>query len=99
MAGPDGNVHPELVWSALDCPSGIAGMLVPDQGISMLGRLSAQLLRPLPAGETYVAVGWPTGRDGRKHFSATALLDREGAPVAVAQATWIELAEQPAGAS
>jgi hypothetical protein len=74
-------------------------MLVPDQGISLLGRLAAELRRSIPVGETYVAIGWPTGRDGRKHFSATAICDRDGDTLAVAKATWIELAEQPAGPS
>jgi hypothetical protein len=95
LAGADGNVRPELVWSVLDCPSGIAGMLVPEQGISVLGRLTARLLRPVPAGATHVAIGWPTGRDGRKHYSATAILDRDGQTLALASATWIELANQP----
>ena len=95
MADGEGNLRPELVWSALDCPSGIAGMLVPEQGISMLGRLTALILRPVPAGDTHVAIGWPAGRDGRKHFSATALIDAGGETLAVATATWIELADQP----
>ena len=37
--------------------------------------------------------GWPTGRDGRKCFSATAIArPRGGETLAVAKATWIELA-------
>ena len=32
MAAPDGSVRDEFVWSVLDCPGGIAGMLVPDLG-------------------------------------------------------------------
>jgi hypothetical protein len=99
MADADGMVRDELVWSVLDCPSGIAGMLVPDQGVSLLGRLSARILRPLAAGETYVAIGWPTGRDGRKHFSATAILDERGEALALAKATWIEVANPPAAGS
>ncbi|HET8975081.1 MAG TPA: hypothetical protein VFN15_00520 [Solirubrobacterales bacterium] len=81
----------ELVWSALDCPSGLAGMLVPGLGLTVLGRLTAQLLRPVPAGETVVAIGWPLKREGRKLQSASAVLGESGRPLAIAAATWIEL--------
>jgi hypothetical protein len=89
---PDGETIPdELAWSALDCPTGLAGMLVPDFGLSVLGRLTAQILRPIEAGRTYVAIGWPLERDGRKLHSAAAILDGDGEPLAISRATWIEL--------
>jgi hypothetical protein len=97
MAGESGEVRRELVWSALDCPSGLAGMLVPDLGLTVLGRLTAELRRPLPAGRDYVAVGWPLERDGRKLHSASAILDESGEPFAVAAATWIELRDRTPG--
>ncbi len=88
----DGQTIPdELVWAALDCPTGLAGMLVPDFGLSVLGRLTARILRPIEAGRTYVAIGWPLERDGRKLHSAAAILDLDGEPLAVSRATWIEL--------
>jgi hypothetical protein len=86
-----GEVPRELVWSALDCPSGLAGMLVPGLGLTVLGRLTAQLLRPIPAGETVVAIGWPLKREGRKLQSASAVLGESGQPLAIAAAIWIEL--------
>ena len=43
MAGDGTAVRDELVWSVLDCPSGIAGMLEPEVGVTMLGRLTAEL--------------------------------------------------------
>lgn len=94
MDAGDGSVRHEFVWSALDCPSGIAGMLVPESGVSVLGRLTAQILRPLDAGEVYVAIGWPIAQEGRKQFAGSAIVDREGEPMAVARATWIEVGEQ-----
>jgi hypothetical protein len=96
MAGEGGSVRPELVWSVLDCPSGLVGMIVPDMGVSVLGRLTGLIHRPLETDRDYVAIGWPIDRDGRKTQSATAILDGDGDAVAVARATWIELAEQPA---
>jgi hypothetical protein len=98
MAGDDGKVRSELVWSVLDCPSGQAIMLAPGAGVTVLGRLTGVIGERLAAGRTYVAIGWPIGRDGRKIHSATAILGPDGEPVAMARAVWIELREQPAGA-
>jgi hypothetical protein len=98
MGDETGNVRAELVWSVLDCPSGIAGMLVPGLGVAVLGRLTGVIHTPLRAGDDYVAIGWQIGLDGRKAQSATAILDREGGEVAVASAIWIVLREQPAPA-
>lgn len=97
IADPDGRVGDEFVWAALDCPSGIAAMwLVEDVGVAVLGRLRATLISPLEAGRDYVAVGWPISREGRKLRSGTAIFDLEGEALAVSEATWIELREQPA---
>jgi len=96
MGDEDGSVSDLLVWAALDCPGGIAAMLVPDFGLAVLGRLRAQLRSPLEAGRDYVAVGWPIDRDGRKLSAGTAIFDPDGGePLAVSEATWIELREQP----
>jgi hypothetical protein len=98
MAAEDGSVRDELVWSVLDCPGGIAGMLVPDLGLSVLGRLTAAIHEPLEAGRDYVAVGWPTERDGRKCQAAAAILDTDGRALAISDATWIELRPPADGA-
>jgi hypothetical protein len=95
MADGDGAVRPELVWSVLDCPSGLVGLVVDDLGVSVLGRLTASIPRQLEAGRDYVAIGWPIERDGRKVHSASAILGEDGEPLAISRATWIELAEQP----
>jgi hypothetical protein len=96
MAGPDGAVRPELVWGALDCPSGISSLaLTEPMGVSMLGRLTAHLREPVEVGPTYAVIGWPIQRDGRKYHSAAAVLSPDGEPLAVAKATWIELRNQP----
>jgi hypothetical protein len=90
-ADPSGAVRPELVWAALDCPGGIAGMLQPDLGTTVLGRLSVQIMDPVPAGRDYVAIGWNIGRDGRKATAGSAILSEDGTPLAVGKATWIEV--------
>lgn len=96
MADSEGNVRPELVWSVLDCPGGIAEMLSPGAGIAVLGRLTAELRAPIPVGSDYVAIGWTAGREGRKAHAGTAVLDRSGTPLAVGRATWIEVAADDA---
>jgi hypothetical protein len=86
----DGLVRPEVVWAALDCPSYPPDLW--DRGpVALLGRMAAGRERELRVGEGLVAVGWSLGAAGRKHHSASALLDADGDVVARARATWIEL--------
>jgi hypothetical protein len=57
----------------------------------VLGRMTLQHHRAATAGETYVAMGWAVGGEGRKTFSGTALYDAKGELQAIAQQTWIAL--------
>jgi hypothetical protein len=87
-----GRVRPEVVWAALDCPSGIAAgeaaRLDQDAAI-VLGRMTARLAeRPAP-GIEYRVIAWPAGRDGRKLPAGSALLGPDGEVLAVAKAVWI----------
>jgi hypothetical protein len=91
LAGPDGIVGEEFVWGALDCPSGIVTDLFGDVGLILLGRLAADLRRPVTAGEPYVAQAWPLERDGRKLNTASALFTAGGELCAVGRAVWIEV--------
>jgi hypothetical protein len=87
----DGVLAPELVWSVLDCPGGIAGMLLPDVGVCVLGRLAAQIESRIEPGMTCVAIGWPIERDGRKLSAGSAIFSAQGELLALGLATWIEL--------
>jgi len=90
MAGPGGEVRAELVWSALDCPSGLAPIVLPDPpAVSVLGRLTAMLPTRIEAGRAYVAIGWPIDRDGRKLHTGSAIFTPEGEPLVWARAVWI----------
>jgi hypothetical protein len=92
LADADGGVAPEIVWAALDCPSGNAAHhFARDERPMVLARLRAKLARAVAVGRPHIVVGWPIGRDGRKHSSGTALFDAAGEPVAFAEALWIEL--------
>ncbi len=87
-AGADLDVD-RLAWAALDCPSGLAVMA---QGVAVvLGTMTAQIDRPLEAGEPLVVVGRHTASEGRKRFASTTLYDADGEPVAWSEAVWITL--------
>lgn len=88
-----GHVVPEVVWAALDCPSsfGFTGLGV----LGVLGQLTARIDAPIEVGSRYVTIGWPLSRDGRKLRGASAITDEEGRLVAIAEATWVILRDQP----
>jgi hypothetical protein len=91
VADESGAARPEVVWAALDCPGGLAGMLVPELGTAVLGRLAARIHGAIKVGTTCVAIGWPLDREGRKFHAGSALFSQEGELLAEARATWIEL--------
>ncbi|MBX3705514.1 MAG: hypothetical protein KF911_02690 [Pseudomonadales bacterium] len=88
LAGPDGLLPEAIVWTALDCPGQFAYMAA---GIrtGLLGRMTARVLRPVPAAQDLVVTGWRLEIEGRKHFAGTALFDDSGALAAFARQTWI----------
>jgi len=100
VTGAGGRVRPEVVWAALDCPSGIAAAeaagLSQDTAI-LLGRMTASL-PALPApGDECVVIAWPTGRDGRKLLAGSALLGPGGTVLATADAVWLTVPRPAAG--
>ena len=92
VAAADGRVRPEVVWAALDCPSGVAAgeaAELPDDTTALLGRMTAHVsARPRPGQECRV-VAWPIARSGRKLAAGSALLDPGGAVLATARTVWI----------
>jgi hypothetical protein len=103
----DGRVRPEVVWAALDCPSGIATAeaagLDQDTAI-LLGRMTASLTARPMAGQPCRVIGWPGSRDGRKLTAGSALLGPGGEVLAVAGTLWLTVprpvsAATPAGTS
>jgi hypothetical protein len=87
-----GRVRPEVVWAALDCPSGIAAAeaagLAQDTAI-LLGRMTASLAVLPEAGDQYRVIAWPDVHDGRKLTAGSALLGPAGQVLAVARAVWL----------
>jgi hypothetical protein len=81
-------VRPEIIWAALDCPSGWAVDDYSREGV-LLGRMAAAI-HELPAmGEPNVVIGWPIAEEGRKSQAGSALFDRDGRLLAAARSTWI----------
>ena len=85
---PCEDVRPELVWAALDCPSGWAVDDFQREGV-LLGRMAAEIDRLPAPGEPHVVLGWRIGEDGRKRYAGSALLTAEGEVLARARSTWI----------
>jgi hypothetical protein len=81
-------VADEVVWAALDCPSGWAVDEFSREGV-LLGRLGARVLAPVAAGEPHVVVGWPAGAEGRKRFAGSAVFTADGRVCAYARSTWL----------
>jgi hypothetical protein len=88
FAAASGELPPEIVCTALDCPGQFAWLAEGTQ-TGMLGRLTARIERPLFAAEPYRVIGWTLGREGRKHYAGTAIYDQAGVLHAYAKAVWI----------
>ena len=85
---PPADVAPELVWAALDCPSGWAVDDFQREGV-LLGRMATEIERLPAPGEPHVVLGWRIGGEGRKRFAGSALLTGDGEVLARARSTWI----------
>jgi hypothetical protein len=88
LAGDEGQVQPEFLWSALDCTGGWAFHARSTTPL-VLGRMTAKLIRPVQAGERLVVIGWPIGSEGRKALAGSAVFSGDRRLHALAKATWI----------
>ena len=82
---------PPFVWAALDCPSSAPVVPASGEPPHVLGRIAGRILTPVAAGEPHVVVAWSLGDEGRRKHAASAVLGPDGAPCAVAHATWAAL--------
>lgn len=97
-----GYVRPEIVWAALDCPSGIAAAEATDIGrdtAMLLGRMTARVVVLPAVGDECRLVAWPIGRAGRKLTAGSALLGPGGDLLAQAQTVWIAVPRTIPGAA
>jgi hypothetical protein len=115
VAGADGKVRPEVVWAALDCPSGIAAAEAAGLGPAeateagagwdsaiLLGRMTASLVARPAIGDQCRVIAWPQTQDGRKLTAGSALIGPGGEVLAVAAALWLTVphpSQAPAAAA
>jgi hypothetical protein len=92
VAGAGQRVRPEVIWAALDCPSGIAAAEAANLGPGtaiLLGRMTASLAALPLAGDQCRVIAWPVGREGRKFTAGSALVGPGGEVLAAARAVWL----------
>lgn len=91
LADENGELPPEIVWSALDCPGGLAAFVFQRMGRgAFTAALTAHRYRPVLAGAEHLVHAWPIQRDGRKYTVGVALSTADGELCALAEALWIE---------
>lgn len=88
-ADAEGVVRPEFVWAAVDCPTywAVYDRLV----LGFLVRQQVDVVAPIVAGSEHVVLAWPLGVDGRKRTAGAALLDADGALLALSEALLVEV--------
>lgn len=87
---PDGTVHEHptaVTWAALDCVGGWAGDL--EDRLMVLARMTAWIDGVPEVGVEHVALGLGVRTDGRKTFTASALVDPDGRVVGRAEHLWV----------
>ena len=96
LADTSGLVAPEFIWAALDCPGAYA-FPEPASGALLLGELAVSISGSVLVGEKCVLIGWEISREGRKHYTGTALFGESGSCRAAAYATWFEVESETDG--
>jgi hypothetical protein len=92
LAGEDGRIRPEFLWSALDCPGASALGGATEARPLLLGRITGRLFHDLWAGEAAVVHAWCLGREGRKQFAGSAVHGADGRLCGLATAIWFDVA-------
>jgi hypothetical protein len=84
----DGNVAPEFIAAALDCP----GFQALQTGLKpwLLGEYTCRIDRSVQVDEPCVIVGWKIEVKGRRSIVGTALHGADGQLCALAKGVWIE---------
>ena len=89
-ADPTGQVRPEFIWAALDCPTYFATYVSDGNPVSFLVRFAVRIEAPVAANTEHIVTAWPIDREGRKRQAGSALLSAEGGTLAVASALLVE---------
>jgi hypothetical protein len=89
FAGADGAVLSVYVWSALDCPGGLARRQLLSSEPAVTAYLAVQQWEPVLAGNSHVVIGCLVRNTGRKSFVGMAIFDQGGRLCASSEALWI----------
>lgn len=89
VADADGRVTTPVAWAALDCVGGWSSDL--EERPLVLAQICVRVQSPPQAGAAYAVVGTTRRVEGRKTWTASALVDSEGQLVAQAEHLWIEI--------
>lgn len=87
----DGHMHEEQIWAALDCPGAYAISQIDEEKVLVLGQITANIIESIVFSDQLIVVGWYLGKERKKNFSGTAIVDTKGHVKAIAKATWIEV--------
>ena len=90
LPSDDGRIASEVVWAALDCPTGFG---VGFEKPAVLARLRGSVDGEVQVGNPLISIGWPISREGRKREGGSALFTLDGELVAYAAGLWIQLQE------
>jgi hypothetical protein len=92
LADASGEVSPEFIWSALDCPTIWALVLLgkPDTDErAVTGRLAVELISPAFAGKPHVVMAWKEGGSARTRVAGGAVYSADGRLLAKARHTLV----------
>jgi hypothetical protein len=88
--GESADVRDEIIWAALDCPTGAPVLIgLPHETAIVLGAMAARVHRRPRAGESHVVMSWLDERGERVARGCAALLDERGDVLAVARGSWV----------
>jgi len=93
LPAEEGRVATEVMWAALDCPTGFGCHFFIDAKPAVLARLRGHVVKPALIGIPHVVIGWPIEKEGRKHEGGSAIFTIDGELLAYAAGLWIELKE------
>ena len=92
LADTGGQVRSEFVWSALDCPTIWALVLLgrPDSDEkAVTARLAVEHISPIRTGEPQIVMGWKVNESGRTRVAGGAIYSPDGRLLATARHTLV----------
>jgi hypothetical protein len=94
LAGPDGRIGAEMIWTAIDCPGSFAILPLvrenfPPGSRVMLGRCVTEVANHVAPERPSIVMAWPLRVDGRKLYAGSALFSEEDALLGATFQTWI----------